>query len=87
MTPEEIARNLTKGAALAIAFAADDWQFPSKTTFDSNGIWAAFIGRNVGGRGSLVERENRPCGKRKRAAYRLTPLGIEVRNALLLGKK
>jgi len=82
MTPEQIAKGLTNGAVKACVNMTAEYQFPGDKTFNANGAFALYWARDVGGRGSVCERENLPFGKYKRAAYRLTPLGLEVRAIL-----
>lgn len=82
MTAEEIAAKLSAGAKRACLRMTGEFQFPGKATFDANGAHALHWARKAGGRGSICERENLPDGKYKRAAFRLTPLGQQVRSIL-----
>jgi len=79
---EAIAGKLTKGAARACRLMTDTWQFAGKGTFNSNGAWALYHQRGVGGRGSIAQMEAQKDGKWSRHAYRLTPLGLAVRSFL-----
>lgn len=84
--PAAIARALPKGAARACMAMTGEYQFPGKATFSANGAWSLHWARGVGGRGALCEDTSLPEGKHKRAAYRLTPFGLAVREYLRSGK-
>lgn len=79
---EGIAAKLTAGAKRACLRMTGDWQFCGKATFDANGAWSLHWFKGVGGRGAIAEREFQKDGKWSRSAYRLTPLGLEVREVL-----
>lgn len=70
------------GAKRALLGMTTDWQFPGKTTFNANGAWSLHWTRGAGGRGAFCEMENRPAGRSKRGAYRLTLLGQHARASL-----
>jgi len=89
-TPDEVAKiasGLTGGAARACKAMTDEWQFCGKATFNANGAWALHWAKGCGGRGAIAEREGQKDGKWSRDAYRLTPLGIAVRNHLIEEEK
>lgn len=72
---EKIARLLTKGAVRACKRMSEEWQYPGRETFSANGAWFVWlaIGKQL-------------CDRRitlGRAQYRLTPLGLRVRDHLL----
>lgn len=73
-----------KGGAMRPRLAMTDaFQYPGRTTFTANGACALHWLKDVGGQGALCELEHQEDGKHKRAAYRLTPLGRQVRDHLL----
>lgn len=79
---ERLAGALPKGARAACLAMTDEWQFPGRNTFNANGAWSLHWARGMGGRGALAEMQARPHGKHKRYAYRLTPLGLSLREYL-----
>ena len=85
MTAEQIAAGLTKGAARACRAMTDEWQFPGKATFDANGAWSLYWARTGLGKGAIAQMQDTPItpgNRKKRLAYRLTTLGLEVRRIL-----
>lgn len=81
MSPEDVARGLSAGAARACTAMTTDWQFCGKSTFNANGAFA--LSRINTGR--LCDVEIQKYGKWWRTAYRLTPFGAQVR-AILKGE-
>lgn len=79
---ERIAGRLPKGAKRAALAMTADWQFSGKATFNANGAWSLHWTRGAGGRGAVAEMECQKDGKWPRYAYRLTPLGLEVKRIL-----
>jgi hypothetical protein len=77
-----IAAGLTAGAKRACRRMTADWQFCGKASFDANGAHALHWAKTGLGRGALAEREVQKDGKWSRYAYRLTPLGLRVRQHL-----
>jgi hypothetical protein len=79
---EKIAAGLPGGARRACLAMTDQWQFCGKQTFNANGAWSLHWFKGGHGRGAIAEMELLKDGKWFRYAYRLTPLGLEVRKVL-----
>jgi len=80
---QEIADKLSEAQRRATLAMTDEWQFCGRATFTAGGAHSLHWARIRLGRAALAERERRKDGKWSRDAYRLTPLGLEVRDYLL----
>lgn len=76
-TIAEVAGKLPAGSRRAVLAMTDKWQFCGKATFNANGAWNASWSAE-----EAVERMLMKDGKWSRYAYRLTPLGIQLREYL-----
>ena len=79
---EGLATKLGEGAKRACLGMTDQWQFCGKATFNANGAHSLHWAKTGLGRGAIAEREPQKDGKWSRDAYRLTPLGLAVRDHL-----
>lgn len=77
-----IAAKLPTGAKRACLRMTTSWAFPGKQTFEANGAHSLHWAKTGLGRGALAENElQRPDAAKRvsRRAYRLTPLGLQVK--------
>lgn len=71
-----------KGARGACLAMTGEWQFCGKATFSAGGAHSLFWACGGYRNNPFVEIESQKDGKWSRYAYRLTPLGLAVRNHL-----